>query len=97
MTRGAVDNIKVGSAVMALAGREKGRCFVAAAIDGGFVYIADGKERKLSKPKRKSMKHISPVGAFIETEGLTDKKLRRLLAELVTQSSEEVSHRIAEE
>lgn len=97
MMWGEVDNIKVGSAVLALAGREKGRCFVAAAIDGGFVYIADGKERKLEKPKRKSMKHISPVGAFIGTEELTNKKLRRFLAELSTQSPEEVSHRIAEE
>lgn len=71
--------VKVGSVVRALAGREKDRCFVAAAVDGGFVYIADGKERKLSKPKKKSMKHISPVGAVIDTEGLTDKKLRGLL------------------
>lgn len=84
-----MDNIRVGSVVRALAGREKGRCFVAAAIDGGFVYIADGKERKLEKPKRKSMKHISPADAFIDTDALTNKKLRRLLSQLETQSSEE--------
>ena len=83
-----MDNIKVGSAVYALAGREKGRCFVAAAIDGGFVYIADGKERKLASPKKKSIKHISPVGASIDTEGLTDRKLRGLLRELEKANGE---------
>lgn len=85
----------VGSVVRALAGREKGRCFVAAAIDGGFVYIADGRERKLEKPKRKNMKHISPVNALLETEGLTNKKLRKLLSEHKTQSTEEADHRNA--
>ena len=78
MSEGFV-NIKPGTVVWALAGREKGRCFVAAASDGGFVYLADGKERKLSKPKKKSMKHISPAEGFIELSGLTDRKLRGLL------------------
>lgn len=92
-----MDSIRVGSVVRALAGREKGRCFVAAAIDGGFVYIADGRERKLEKPKRKSIKHISPAGAFISTEGLTNKKLRRLLKEPAPPGTEEVSHRCKDE
>ena len=83
-------NIRVGSVVRALAGREKGRCFVAAAADGGFVYLADGKERKLSKPKKKSIKHISPVGAVIDTEGLTDRKLRGLLRGYNSRGNEEV-------
>ncbi len=78
MREGFAD-IGPGSVVMALAGREKGRCFVAAAADGGFVYLADGRERKLSKPKKKSMKHISPVIGTIPVEGLTDRKLRGLL------------------
>ncbi|MBR4554204.1 MAG: KOW domain-containing RNA-binding protein [Ruminococcus sp.] len=92
-----MDTVRVGSAVRALAGREKGRTFVAVAADGGFVYIADGAERKLEKPKRKSIKHISPAGAFIETEGLTNKKLRRLLKELETQSTEGAGHRSTDE
>ena len=83
--------------VIALAGREKNRCFVAAAVDGGFAYIADGKERKLSKPKRKSLKHISPAISEINTEGLTDKQLRRLLRELATQGSENAGRRITNE
>ena len=85
MSMGLAD-IKVGSVVRASAGREKDRNFVAVAVDGGFVFIADGKERKLERPKKKNPKHISPVGETIITEGLTNKKLRRLLWELATRS-----------
>lgn len=72
-------DIKTGSVVRALAGREKGRYFVAVDVHDGFVYLSDGKERKLGKPKKKNIKHISPVHRFIETEQLTDRKLRQQL------------------
>ena len=62
MTEKSVVDIPIGSVVLANAGRDKGRYFVAVAASGGFVYIADGKERKLEKPKRKNIKHISPAG-----------------------------------
>ncbi|MGN1114918.1 MAG: hypothetical protein ACI4RC_07345 [Oscillospiraceae bacterium] len=75
-------NIEIGSVVKALAGREKGSIYVAVGQDGGFVYLADGKERKLERPKRKSMKHISPVICVIDTAGLTNKKLRKLIMNL---------------
>ncbi len=80
-------NIKVGSVVRAKAGRDKDRWFVAVAVDGGFAEIADGKERKLEKPKRKNVKHISPTEAVIDVNGLTNKQLRKLIAELKTRSS----------
>ena len=51
MTEKSVVDIPIGSVVLANAGRDKGRYFVAVAASGGFVYIADGKERKLEKPK----------------------------------------------
>lgn len=82
-------DIKVGSVVKALAGREKNRWFVAVAVDGGFIDIADGRERKLDKPKRKNIKHISPANAVIGMDGLTNKKLRKLICEFETQNSED--------
>ena len=79
-------DIKIGSVVRALAGREKDRYFVAVAVSGGFVYIADGKERKLSSPKKKNIKHISPADAPKYTGDLTDKKLRRLIFRYLTHT-----------
>ncbi len=81
-----MSNIKVGSVVKACAGRDKGRWFVAVAVNGGFIEIADGKERRLEKPKRKNIKHISPTDTLIDTGGLTDKKLRKLIYEFETRN-----------
>lgn len=80
-------NIQIGSVVKALAGREKDSFYVAVGIHDGFVFIADGKERKLEKPKRKNIKHISPTKTIINTDELTNKKLRKLIAEFKTQNS----------
>ena len=44
MTEKSVVDIPIGSVVLANAGRDKGRYFVAVAASGGFVYIADGKD-----------------------------------------------------
>ncbi len=79
-------NIQLGSVVRALAGREKNSFYVAVGIHDGFVEIADGKERKLQKPKRKNIKHISPVNSVIDISELTNKKLRKLINEFKTQN-----------
>lgn len=79
-------NIVEGSLVAATAGRDKGSYFVAVGVHDGFVFIADGRTRKLEAPKRKNPKHISPVGAVISTEGLTNKKLRQLINEYMTHT-----------
>ena len=80
-------NVVRGSVVKALAGRDQGRIFVAVAAEDRFVLIADGKERKLSNPKRKNVKHISPTGETVDLTGLTDKKLRKTLAALLTRGA----------
>lgn len=85
MSKGVVD-IVCGSVVLANAGRDKGSMFVAVESHDGFVYIADGRERRLMKPKRKNPKHISPVGMIINMQGLSNKKLRKLINELETQT-----------
>ena len=82
-------NIVKGSVVKSTAGRDQGSLFVATAVEDRFVFISDGKERKLEHPKRKNVKHISPTGSRIDTNGLTNKKLKKLLSELTTQSSDE--------
>jgi len=77
----SVVNITPGSIVMACAGRDKNSFFVALEFHDGLVFLANGKSRKLEKPKRKNIRHISPTDTVISLDGLTNKKLRRLLAE----------------
>lgn len=73
--------LNIGSVVRANAGRDKGSFFVVTSIDKDFCNIADGKSRKLDKPKRKNLKHICPTNSMIEIKDITDKKLRTLLKE----------------
>ena len=44
--------------VVSLAGRDKGQLSFVLDTDDLFVYIADGKGRRLEQPKRKKRKHV---------------------------------------
>ena len=44
--------------VFSLAGHDKGREYVVLELDGSFAWLVDGKTRKLTNPKRKSLKHL---------------------------------------
>ena len=70
-----------GLIVCASAGRDKGKFFVVFECNGGYALIADGKTRKISRPKRKNVKHLSVTGKQIALTQITDKKLRGLLKE----------------
>lgn len=93
ITMTAFVNIPAGSVVKSLAGRDQGGYYVAIEAEDRFVFIADGRERRLEKPKRKNVKHISPVGKEIDIAGLTNKKLKRLLSEFSTRNSEDAPKR----
>ncbi len=51
-------NIIQGDVVVATAGKEKNQFFVVLEIDSKFCYLVDGKRLKLTKPKKKSLKHV---------------------------------------
>ena len=64
-----------GSVVFSLAGRDKGRYFIVVGVlDEDHVLIANGRSRKIGKPKKKKLKHLSVVGK-ISTE--TEESLKR--------------------
>lgn len=75
-----------GRIVRSCAGRDKGNFLVVIRSDDSFVYVADGKERKLSSPKKKSLKHVKPTNTVIDTESLTDKKLRSFILKFTNAS-----------
>ena len=74
--------------VLSIAGHDKGRLFVVLRTEGDFVWLADGKERKLDAPKRKRRKHVRGAGASAHPaiqrlqrgEPVSDRDLRRALA-----------------
>ena len=69
--------ISRGDFVISLAGRDQGRIFIVADVCGdGYVLLVDGKLRKVDKPKRKKLKHVSYAGGrcSVDTSTLTNRK-----------------------
>lgn len=79
--------IAAGTVVISGAGHDCGRAMLVVRIDGDYIFVADGKERKLDKPKKKNQKHVRATNRVICPDGLTDRKLRRTLRELFGQDS----------
>ena len=48
----------IGSVVRSKAGRDAGQVFIVFRQEGRYVYLADGRIRRIETPKRKKMKHI---------------------------------------
>ena len=47
-----------------LAGRDKGQLFFVIDTDDQFVYLADGKGRRLESPKRKKRRHVRKLPLY---------------------------------
>ena len=61
------------SLIVSKAGRDKGQLFYVIDTDEQYVYLADGKSRRLEKPKRKKRKHVQQVP---RTESRIAEKIR---------------------
>lgn len=82
--------IRKSDVVRAVAGRDEGMLFFVIDIDGEFAQIANGKQRRLEKPKNKKLKHLSYVcpgdcrtGEKLRNgDKVTNNDLRRALASM---------------
>lgn len=67
--------------VCSKAGRDRGKFMAVVSEENGFLYLADGKERPLGRPKRKNIKHLALTGAVLDESSLrSDRALRRAIA-----------------
>ena len=55
------DNFNISDVVVSTAGHDQGEIFYVIATDDQFLYLANGKDRTLDKPKRKKRKHVQKV------------------------------------
>ncbi len=71
----------IGRIVCSKAGRDKGYFMVVVKIEGDFLYVADGKERPLERPKRKNAKHLTLTNTVLKNDSFkTNKSLKKALA-----------------
>ena len=76
--------------VKSTAGRDKGKFFFVLGVEEDFLLLADGKTRRLEKPKRKKRKHVVFQARFDcrtaekirSGEKLANSDLRKTLAQL---------------
>ena len=55
------DNFNISDVVVSTAGHDQGEIFYVIDMDDQFLYLANGKDRSLDKPKRKKRKHVQKV------------------------------------
>ena len=48
----------VGQVVYSKCGHDKGKAFIVTEIEEDFLYLTNGKSRKMDKPKKKKTKHV---------------------------------------
>jgi ribosomal protein L14E/L6E/L27E len=72
-------DIVKGSVVRATAGRDKDKFFVVLSVEGAYAQIADGKRRKVQKPKNKKLIHLAPTNTVYEGSTDSNPKIRTIL------------------
>lgn len=73
-------DIVKGSVVRAKAGRDKDSYFVVLDVLDKFALIADGKSRKLEKPKKKNLNHLEATKTVITQNLETNRKIKKALS-----------------
>ena len=68
------DNLNISDVVVSTAGHDQGELFYVIDMDEQFLYLANGKDRTLDKPKRKKRKHVQKV---LRSETRVVEKLNR--------------------
>ena len=82
-------DIAKSNIVKSVAGRDSGKFFFVLEVEGEFLLLADGKQRRVENPKRKKRKHVefaqcsdTRVAEKIRSgEKITNSELRKTLAQ----------------
>ena len=88
--------LQVGDVVRAAAGHDRGDLFLILREEGDFVWLADGKHRRIETPKKKRRKHVVSAGLWThpvagrmkDGEPVLDSEIRRALAAFRNRFSE---------
>ena len=69
-----------GCVVKVKAGRDKDKFFVVVDFNDKEAFICDGRRRKVSKPKKKNIRHLALTSTVVSPEDMTcDKRIRLAL------------------
>ena len=69
----ALSDLSIADIVVSLAGRDQGKLFYVIGTDGAYLWLVNGKDRTIDKPKKKKRKHTRKV---LRSETRIAEKLR---------------------
>ena len=93
----AIPSITISDVVVSTAGRDAGCWFYVIDEDQTYLFLANGKDRSLDKPKRKKRKHVQKVlrsetrvaAKILQGDKVLNGELRRDLAFLAREIASE--------
>jgi len=93
-----MENKMTGCFARSLAGHDKTEIYIIVGEEPGYVYLSDGKLKKVENPKKKKLKHIQPVkraDALIAEKLETQKELhnediKRAIKEYISNMKSDV-------
>ncbi|MBQ7884524.1 MAG: hypothetical protein IJ318_00300 [Clostridia bacterium] len=59
--------MKIGDIVISLCGHDMGEWYVVEQVLNEYVFLVDGKNKPIEKPKKKKAKHVLATGHFAES------------------------------
>ena len=88
--------VQLAQLVRSLAGRDKGELYLVVAMDGAWVWVADGRGRGIGKPKKKNRRHLQlsyKVAADLKDKAaagsLTDEEIRGAISKMAGENAKE--------
>ena len=83
--------LRKGSVVISKAGRDKGYFLAVVDITDDGIFVCDGKERPVERPKKKNPLHLAKTGFVLtEEETATNRSLKRALNKFSGSNESEV-------
>nr|WP_092073848.1 KOW domain-containing RNA-binding protein [Dendrosporobacter quercicolus]NSL47887.1 50S ribosomal protein L14 [Dendrosporobacter quercicolus DSM 1736]SDM68598.1 hypothetical protein SAMN04488502_106211 [Dendrosporobacter quercicolus] len=85
-------HISIGQLVTSLAGRDTGQPYLVIGLTGKYVLLADGRERRVTNPKKKNIRHVKAYQAIAlavaeklhSGSKTSDEDIRQAIANLYT-------------
>ncbi len=81
--------IVTGMVVLSTNGHDKDSYYIAVKQENDYFYIADGKRRKLQKPKKKKVSHLAYTNTIVDTDHyMSNKMIKNTLRGFINQTRE---------
>ncbi len=74
-----MERFEKGMLVKSKAGHDKGKIYVIADMDETYVYVVDGRLKKLESPKKKKYRHVQVIHRQYDIAGADDTAVKRIL------------------